>query len=118
MEDIHYLFPLEEIGNLPKWRFYLHFIAPDNFTTEMLTTAKARLRIASFSMIKFPLDFDEIKYEKIDNAVSIPFYVAEEDRLKSNSLDRYNSELSKIIDTMVAAGFSAEIYYEAIDWKE
>lgn len=118
MEGITYLFPPEEIIKLPKWRFYLHFIAPDNFKVDMLNEAKGKLRTTEFSIIKFPLNFDEIKYEKIDNAVSIPFYVTEDDRRKSNGLERYESELEKIVGTMVGAGFDCEILYEAIDWKE
>jgi len=118
MTGINYLFPPEEISNLPKWRFYLHFIAPDAFTMEMLNDAREKLRCAEFSIVQFPLGFDEIRYEKVDNSVSIPFFVSDEDRLKNNSLELYEADVWKIIGNMATAGFQSEIYYEAIDWKE
>lgn len=118
MAGINYMFPPEEIVNLPQWRFYLHFIAPDTYTDDMLADAKDKLRSAEFSIIKFPLDINEITYEKNDNSVSIPYFVTEDDRAKPNSLELYESDAWKIMGNMAAAGFQSEIYYEAIDWKE
>ena len=118
MSGINYLFPPEEIENLPKWRFYLHFIAPETYKNDMLDQAREKLRNAEYAIIQFPLDFDEIAYEKSDNSISIPFFVSEEDRAKSDSLERYESDVWKIIGNMASVGFQSEIYYEAIDWKD
>lgn len=118
MSEIHYLFPPEEIENLPKWRFYLHFIAPANYENAMLKAAKDKLLSAAFSIIKFPIGIDEITFEKADNAVSIPYFVSDEDRARNDSLALYEADVKTLTANMAAAGFVSEIYYEAIDWKD
>lgn len=118
MAGINYLFPPDKIEDLPSWRFYLHFIAPENYTNEMLAVAKENLHSAEFRIIEFPLGIDQISYYEKTNAVSIPYQVTEENRYKANSLELYESDVWKIMGNMAAAGFQSEIYYQALDWQE
>ena len=84
----------------------------------MLLAAKENLNSADFSIINFPFGIDEIAYDENNNSVSVPYQVEDEDRAKSNSLELYESDVWKIMGNMAAAGFEADIYYEAIDWQD
>ena len=118
MAGINYLFPPDKINELPSWRFYLHFVAPETDTHELVQQAKARLSSTQFDIIEFPFGIDAITYSDDSNEVSIPYSVTEENRAQANSLALYESDVWKVLGVMASAGFQSDVYYEAIDWEE
>lgn len=115
--SINYLFPPEQINNLPSWRFVLHFQAPRLFRVRRTKRASEQLKAATFKAITFPQGLPALHYDVTQNVVSLPIEVPEPRRHQPNSLADYESDFWKIYGNMVKYGFG-DLYYEAIDWHE
>ncbi len=50
---VNYLFPPNEINNLPTWRFIFHFIAPGNYNEALRYEVIKKLKNADFEIITF-----------------------------------------------------------------
>jgi hypothetical protein len=48
----------------------------------------------------------------------VPIEVSPERRRRPSSLAEYESDFWKVCGNMAGAGFTGDIYYEAVDWKE
>jgi len=114
---INYLFPPEQINNLPTWRFVLHFKAPSLFPERRTKKASEQLKTASFKAVTFPIGLDSLPYNKEQKVVSVPIEVTEARRRQDGSLGDYESDVWKIYGNMVQCGFG-DLYYEAVDWRE
>jgi hypothetical protein len=114
---INYLFPPDQIHNLPTWRFVLHFMVTPQFDQAMLLRAVERLKAADWSIVVFPFGLDGLALDQKGRMVSVPIEVPEDRRRRPDSLAQYESDVWKIIGNMVGSGFG-EIYYEAVDWRE
>jgi hypothetical protein len=117
VSGINYLFPPDQIHELPSWRFVIHFIAPEPFDAKILQQAIANLRAAEWKIVTFPLGIETLSYDEFNNSVGVPVKVNEDARHRPNSLADYESDFWKIADNMAECGFG-EIYYEAVDWQE
>jgi hypothetical protein len=115
--SINYLFPPDQIHNLPTWRFILHFIAPEHFHETDLKAVKGELKGVEWSIISFPQGIDSIGFDSETGAVDVPIEVPVERRRNSDSLADYESDFWKVCGYMMGAGFW-ELYYEAVDWVE
>jgi hypothetical protein len=104
--SINYLFPPDQILNLPTWRFVLHFMAPPEYHEGMLHKAIAALKAA-----------DTLSLDESGKAVGVPIEVPEDRRGRPNSLADYESDVWKIMGNMIECGFG-DLYYEAVDWQE
>jgi len=114
---INYLFPPDQIHNLPTWRFVLHFMVTPQFDQAALQRAIERLKGAEWSIVVFPLALDDLALDQNGRMVSVPIEVPDGRRRRPNSLAQYESDVWKIIGNMVGPGFG-DIYYEAVDWRE
>ena len=113
---ISYLFPPDQINNLPSWRFVLHFQAPKLFRERRLKNVSVQLKSATFKAVTFPIDLSALPYDAKQNVVSVPIEVSESRRRQPGSLADYESDVWKIYGNMVECGFG-DLYYEAIDWR-
>jgi hypothetical protein len=118
-QSINYLFPADQISNLPTWRFVLHFMAPIAFEPAMLERAIAQLKATDWKIVTFPDGLDSLSLSEESNAVGVPVEVSEKRRRRPNSLADYESDFWKINFNMIDCGFG-DLYYEAVDvdWKE
>jgi len=114
---INYLFPPDQIHNLPTWRFVLHFMVTPQFDQAALQRAIERLKAAEWSIVVFPFALDDLALDQNGRMVSVPIEVPDDRRRRPNSLAQYESDVWKIIGNMVGPGFG-DIYYEAVDWRE
>ncbi len=114
---INYLFPPDQISNLPTWRFILHFKIPDNYGPEQLQVAIHKLQAAEWKVVTFPFGLEHLALGKSGEYVEIPIEVPEQRRHAPNGLADYESDVWKIMGNMLGAGFG-ELFYEAIDWQD
>ena len=114
---INYLFPDDQVEELPTWRFVLHFRAPRLFRSGKLKKAINGLRSAEWKIIQFPSGLDNLAFDDKESTVGVPIEVTEERRRRPNSLGDYESDVWKVFYHMLAAGFG-DLFYEAVDWKE
>jgi len=117
MPSINYLFPSDQISNLPTWRFVLHFKAPSLFRARKTKEAAARLRVAEWKIIQFPFGVDELPFEKGGGTVAVRIEVSEMDRRRPGAQADYESDVWKVWGNMIPSGFG-DLFYEAVDWKE
>lgn len=117
MTGINYLFPPDQVNDLPTWRFVIHFIAPSPFDETIVQQAVEKLSAAEWKIVTFPFGIESLTYEPANNSVGVPVEVPEDARNRPNSLADYESDFWKIAGNMIECGFG-EIYYEAIDWQE
>ncbi len=117
MPGISYLFPPDQLGNLPTWRFVFHFETTSDYRDEHRQKAIADLKAATFKIITFPVDLDTLEVDESGRAFSVPVEVQEEHRHKANSLADYESDAWKVMGNVMCEGFG-EIFYEAVDWRE
>ncbi|HEY7310115.1 MAG TPA: hypothetical protein VH643_12205 [Gemmataceae bacterium] len=115
--SINYLFPPDQILNLPTWRFVLHFMAPPEYHEGMLHKAIAALKAADWKIVTFPFGLDTLSLDESGKAVGVPIEVPEDRRGRPNSLADYESDVWKIMGNMIECGFG-DLYYEAVDWQE
>ncbi len=115
--SINYLFPSDQIHNLPTWRFVLHFMAPIALEPAMIERAIAQLKATDWKIVTFPNGLDNLSLSEESNAVGVPVEVSEKRRRRPNSLADYESDFWKINFNMLDCGFG-DLYYEAVDWKE
>ena len=69
--SINYLFPPDQINNLPTWRFALHFKAPSLFRDRKTAEAAARLKSAEWKIIEFPFGIDDLPYDSKGGTVAV-----------------------------------------------
>ena len=115
--SINYLFPPDQIEELPSWRFVLHFEAPELFRERRTRKAAEQLSSATFRVVTFPFGLDELAYDAKTNTVDLPIEVPQERREQTGSLADYESDIWKIFGNMAECGFG-DLYYEAVDWRE
>lgn len=115
--SINYLFPPDQINNLPTWRFVLHFKAPQWFAGRKTKQAMSALKAAQFKAVHFPLGLDKPILNKEQGTVGVPVEVTQERRAEPNALKDYESDVWKIYGNMITYGFG-DLFYEAIDWKD
>jgi hypothetical protein len=115
--SINYLFPPDQIHNLPTWRFVLHFMVTPQFNHAMLQRAVQQLKAAEWSIVVFPYGLEGLALDQKGRTVSVPIEVPDDRRRRPNSLAQYESDVWNIIGNMVGRGFG-DIYYEAVDWRE
>ena len=115
--SISYLFPPDQIGNLPTWRFVLHFKAPRWFARIKTRKALAKLKAAEFKAAQFPLGLDKPIIDESNGTVGIAVEVPPARRAAAGSLQDYESDVWKIYGNMLSCGFG-DLYYEAIDWRD
>ncbi|MBI5155331.1 hypothetical protein HZA57_08850 [Candidatus Poribacteria bacterium] len=113
--SINYLFPPDQIGNLPTWRLILHFKTPLFFRDRKLSTAAEGLRGAAWEIVQFPQGFESLPYDPQTRTVAVAFEVPESSRARSAALADLESDIWKIIGHMLGAGFG-DVYYESVDW--
>jgi hypothetical protein len=118
MGAINYLFPPDQIHNLPTWRFVLHFPVPPAFNDAMLRRAIDQLKAAEWRVVIFPFGLDNLSLDKSGQAVSVPIEVPDDRRRRPDSLAQYESDVWKIIGNMVNCCGFGEVYYEAVDWRK
>ena len=121
--EINYLFPSEEVENLPTWRFALHFVVTDEYTESVRKQAIANLKAAEWKIIEFPYGLDNLELVETGEALSVPIEVPEDRRRRKNSLADYESDVWKVIGNVLAAGGEeakafGDLYYEAVDWED
>jgi len=114
---IKYLFPPDQVLNLPTWRFVLHFEVTSAYQDEHRQQAIIALRTAQWKIITFPFGLDTLTLDSSGRMFSVPIEVPEDRRHRPNSLADYESDVWKVIGNVMGEGF-ADIYYEAVDWKE
>ena len=115
--SINYLFPPDQIEELPTWRFVLLFKAPFLFRGRKIRQAVTALKQQKWKAIEFPCDLDELEYDSENKVFSVPVEVPEARREMPNSLADYESDVWKIYGNMVECGFG-DLYYEAIDFQD
>ena len=119
MAGINYLFPPDQVLNLPTWRFVLHFMVTPRFDAAVLHQAITNLKAAHWKIITFPFGLDRLSLGESGEAVSVSIEVPEESRKRQDSLAEYESDVWKIMGNLMSAGDGfGEIFYEAVDWKE
>lgn len=114
---ISYLFPPNQILNLPTWRFVLHFEVTPAYHDGFRQQAIANLKAAVWKIISFPIPLDTLTLDQSGRALCVPYEVPEDRRHRANSLTDYESDVWKIMGNVMRDGFG-EIYYEAVDWRE
>jgi hypothetical protein len=114
---INYLFPPDQIDNLPTWRFVLHFIVPESFGDADIARAKDRLRNAEWKIIQFPFGIDNLAVSSQSKSLDVPIEVTQERRGRPNALADYESDVWKIFGNLAQCGVG-DLYYEAIDWQD
>ena len=121
--EINYLFPPEEVENLPTWRFVLHFVVTPKYKDSVRKQAIANLKKAEWKIIEFPFSLDDVGLTETGEALSVPIEVPEDRRRRKDSLADYESDVWKVIGNVLsAAGDGAkafgDLYYEAVDWDD
>jgi hypothetical protein len=114
--SINYLFPPDEIANLPTWRFILHFQSPAWFSGYKTSKALAALRACNFKAVQFPLGLENAIINQQEKTVGVAIEVTEERRSLANSLADYESDVWMIYGNMIQHGFG-DLFYEAMDWQ-
>jgi len=114
---INYLFPPDQILNLPTWRFVLHFEVTPAYHDGFRRQAIANLKAAQWKIITFPFGLGDLALDGSGRAFSVPIEVPEDRRRRPNSLADYESDVWKVIGNVTCDGFG-DIYYEAVDWRE
>jgi hypothetical protein len=117
MAGINYLFPSDQVLNLPTWRFVLHFEVTPAYTDAYRQEAIAALKAAEWKIITFPFDLNTLALDETGRAVSVPIEVPEDRRRRPNSLADYESDVWKVMGNVMCDGFG-DVYYEAVDWQE
>jgi hypothetical protein len=115
--EINYLFPPEEVENLPTWRFVLHFVVTEKYKESVRKNVIAKLKAAEWKIIEFPYGLDNLELVETGEALSVPIEVPEDRRRGKNSLEDYESDVWKVIGNVLGPAFS-DIYYEAVDWED
>lgn len=114
---INYLFPPEEINNLPTWRFIFHYVLPRNLDKSVLNKVIEKLKEIEFQVLTFPCGIEKIEYAEVNNSISLPVEVPEAVRRSDEVIiEVYESDVWKIMGNMAGLGLE-EVFYEAIDWK-
>ena len=114
---INYLFPPDQIDNLPTWRFVLHFKAPAWFAGAKTKRAMSSLNTAEFKAVQFPFGLDEPILNKELGTVGVAVEVPPDRRSVAGSRADYESDVWKIYGNMLQHGFG-DLFYEAIDWQQ
>ena len=117
MSGINYLFPPDQVMNLPTWRFVLHFEVTPEYQDKHRQQVIANLKAAQWKIVTFPFGLDSLALDEAGRALSVPIEVPEESRRRPNSLADYESDAWKIMGNVICEGFG-DIYYEAVDWQE
>lgn len=117
MAGINYLFPPDQILDLPTWRFVLHFTTTPAYQDELRQQAISNLKAAKWKIITFPIELDDLALDETGQALSIPIEVPEDRRKRPNSLQDYESDVWKVMGNVMSDGFG-DVYYEAVDWEE
>src|SRR5262249_40300086 len=112
---INYLFPPNQINNLPTWRFIVHFKAPLPSADSKVSKAVEQLKTVEWKIIRIPCDLDSLRFDPKNQVLSIPIEVTPERRRQPNALASYESDFWKICGNVLQFGFG-DIFYEAIDW--
>lgn len=121
--EINYLFPPDEVENLPTWRFVLHFVVTVNYQESVRKKVIANLKAAEWKIIEFPFGLDNLELVETGEALSVPIEVPEARRRRKNSLQDYESDVWKVVGNVLSAGGEEaaafdDLYYEAVDWGE
>jgi hypothetical protein len=114
MGGINYLFPPDQITNLPTWRFTFHF--PGSSDPEAIAAASRALKQAEFKVVQFPAGLD-LQFDPSTSSVDVHIEVPEAVRRQSTALADYESDVWKILGNMAGSGYE-EVFYEANDWVE
>ena len=114
MGGINYLFPPDQILNLPTWRFILHF--PGSPDPADVNAASAALKEAEFKIVQFPAGLD-LRFDTQSSSVDVTIEVPENVRRQNNALADYESDVWKILGNMASCGYD-EVLYEAVDSSE
>jgi hypothetical protein len=117
MAGINYLFPPDQVLNLPTWRFVLHFEVSPAYRDEHRQQAITALKAAQWKIVTFPFGLDTLVLDEAGRALSVPIEVSEDRRRRPNSLADYESDVWKVMGNVMCDGFG-EAYYEAVDWRE
>src|SRR5438874_254831 len=112
---INYLFPPDEIHNLPTWRFILHFKAPFLFRDSKVKKATERLKTVEWKIIRIAGNLDSLEIDRQNGTLGIPIEVTEGRRKQSNALADYESDFWKVCGNVMGFGFG-DLFYEAVDW--
>ena len=115
--SINYLFPPQEIRELPTWRFVLHFIAPDVAANEAVSSARAALSELQFKALAIAVPIGSLVLDPQNHSLGVPVEVSSERRKQPGSLEDYESDVWKIYGTLIGLGFG-DLYYQAIDWRQ
>jgi len=114
MGGINYLFPPNQIANLPTWRFIFHF--PGSSNPDDVDAAATALKHAVFKVVQFPAGLD-LSFDAQTSSVDVIVEVPEDIRRGSNALADYESDVWKILGNMASCGYE-EVFYEAVDWSD
>lgn len=114
MGGINYLFPPEQITNLPTWRFIFHF--PGSSNPDDIKAASTALKKAAFKVVQFPAGLD-LHFDTQTSSVDVKIEVPEDIRRRNNALADYESDVWKILGNMASCGYE-EVFYEAVDWSD
>lgn len=114
MGGINYLFPPDQIANLPTWRFIFHF--PGSSNPEDVAAASTALKQADFKVMQFPAGLD-LRFDIQTSSVDVNVEVPEDIRRRNNVLADYESDVCKILGNMASCGYE-EVFYEAVDWSD
>lgn len=114
MGGINYLFPPNQITNLPTWRFIFHF--PGSSSPEDINAASKALKQADFKVIQFPAGLD-LGFDPHTSSLDVNVEVPEDVRHQKNALPDYESDVWKILGNMASCGYE-EVFYEAVDWAD
>ncbi len=117
MAGINYLFPPDQVLNLPTWRFVLHFQVTPAYTEAHCQEAIAALKVAEWKIVTFPFGLDTLALDEAGRTLSVPIEVPEDRRRRPNSLADYESDVWKVMGNVICDGFG-DVYYEAVDWRE
>jgi hypothetical protein len=118
MASINYMFPPDQILNLPTWRFVLHFMIPPEFDDAMLRRAIDKLKVANWKIVVFPFGLDNLALDQSGRVVTVPIEVPDDRRRRPNSLAEYEGDVWMIMGNMASCGFRGDIYYQALDWRK
>src|SRR5262245_14294882 len=111
MGGINYLFPPDQITNLPTWRFVFYF--PGSSESNDVNAASTALKEANFKVVQFPDGLD-LQFDRKTSSVNVKVAVPEDIRRRNNALADYESDVWRILGNMASCGYE-EVFYEAVD---
>lgn len=114
MGGINYLFPPDQIANLPTWRFIFHF--PGSSAPDDIEAASRALKVAKFKVVQFPSGLD-LHFDPHTSSVDVNVEVPENIRHQNKVLADYESDVWKILGNMASCGYE-EVFYEVVDWTD